>query len=64
LLESWTEHLRQHRRVTNADRVREEAVRRYLSGSPKVTHYVAAEPSNETERQHGDNPAVSPGPAT
>ena len=46
LVESWTEHLRQHRRVTNADRALESVVHRYLSETPKVTHYVAAEPAN------------------
>jgi quinol monooxygenase YgiN len=45
LVESWMEHLRQHERVTNADRVVQEAVQRFhLSGQPKVTHLVAAEP--------------------
>ncbi|HVZ51204.1 MAG TPA: MFS transporter [Pseudolabrys sp.] len=43
LVDSWLEHLRQHRRVTNADRVLQESVRRYhLGEAPKVTHYVAA----------------------
>jgi MFS family permease len=41
-VESWTEHLRQHERVTNADRVLEEEVGRLLSGTSKVTHFVAA----------------------
>jgi MFS family permease len=45
LLESWLEHLRQHERVTNADRVVQDAVNRFHhSGQPKVTHYVAAAP--------------------
>jgi hypothetical protein len=43
LVESWTEHLRQHHRVTNADRALEGAVHRYSIETPKVTHYVAAE---------------------
>ena len=44
LVESWMEHLRQHERVTNADRVVQEAVQRFhLAGAPKVTHYIAAE---------------------
>jgi MFS family permease len=43
LVESWLEHLRQHRRVTNADRILQSAVHRYhLAGTPKVTHFVAA----------------------
>jgi len=44
LVESWMEHLRQHERVTNADRVVQEAVQRFhLHGAPKVTHFIAAE---------------------
>jgi MFS family permease len=44
LVESWIEHLRQHERVTNADRLVQDAVQRFtLSGAPKVTHYIAAE---------------------
>jgi MFS family permease len=45
LVESWMEHLRQHERVTNADRVVQEAVQRFhCEGEPKVTHFIAAEP--------------------
>ncbi len=42
LVESWMEHLRQHERVTNADRIVQQAVQRFhLHGSPKVTHFIA-----------------------
>ena len=44
LVDSWVEHLRQHERVTNADRILQEAVDRFqVSGEPKVTHLIAAE---------------------
>jgi quinol monooxygenase YgiN len=44
LVESWMEHLRQHERVTEADRVVQNAVHRFhLTGEPKVTHLIAAE---------------------
>ena len=44
LVGSWMEHLRQHERVTNADRLVQEAVQRFhLDGEPKVTHFLAAE---------------------
>ena len=44
-VELWLEHLRQHERVTKADRVVQEAVQRFhFHGEPKVTHFVAAEP--------------------
>jgi MFS family permease len=43
LTDSWVEHLRLHRRVTNADRVIEQSVRRFQTvGEPKTTHLVAA----------------------
>jgi len=42
LTDSWIEHLRLHQRVTNADRVIEQSVRRFqASGEPKTTHLVA-----------------------
>src|SRR4029077_10856379 len=45
LLDSWLEHLRQHERVTNADRVLQETVHRFqVEGAPKITHLIAAEP--------------------
>ncbi|MGB7101656.1 MAG: MFS transporter [Xanthobacteraceae bacterium] len=38
------EHLRQHERVTQADRIVQEAVEQFdLTGEPKVTHFIAAE---------------------
>jgi MFS family permease len=44
LVESWLEHLRQHERVTHADRVLEEEVLRFnLDGAPTVTHMIAAQ---------------------
>jgi len=44
LVESWLEHLRQHERVTNADRVLQEVVRRFhTDGTPRVTHLIAAQ---------------------
>ena len=45
LLDSWTEHLRQHERITNADHVLQEDILRFQKGDvPKVTHLIAAEP--------------------
>jgi hypothetical protein len=44
MLDSWVEHLRQHERFTEADRVREQEARRFhTDGAPKVTHLIAAE---------------------
>ena len=44
LVDSWLEHLRQHERVTNADRIMQTQVQRFqLEGTPKVTHMIAAE---------------------
>jgi MFS family permease len=44
LVESWGEHLRQHARVTVADRVVEERAYAFHNGTepPKVTHWLAA----------------------
>ena len=42
LIESWLELMYQHERVTNADRVHEDQIRRLLSKSPKVTHLIAS----------------------
>jgi MFS family permease len=44
LVASWMDHLRQHERVTNADRIVQECVHRFqMSGEPKVTHLIAAD---------------------
>lgn len=44
LVESWAEHLRQHSRVTAADRRIEDRARAYHSGDepPRVRHWIAA----------------------
>jgi MFS family permease len=42
LVDSWIEHQRQHRRVTNADKQAEAEVHRFQTkGAPTVTHYIA-----------------------
>lgn len=38
LVDSWLEHLRQHERVTEADRRVEERIHGLLLGGPKITH--------------------------
>jgi MFS family permease len=44
LVESWLDHLRQHQRVTQADRLLQETIARYqISSAPKVAHWLAAE---------------------
>jgi MFS family permease len=44
LTDSWLEHLRHHERVTKADRIMEQAVRRFQTGGePKTTHWVGAQ---------------------
>jgi hypothetical protein len=47
LLDSWLEHLRQHKRVTNADRVLQVHVQRFLKAEMIVTHLIAAESAND-----------------
>jgi len=43
LVESWSEHMRQHARFTEADRATEDAVRAFHLGEglPVISHYVA-----------------------
>ena len=42
-VDSWLEHLRQHERVTNADRiVQDAALKFHIDGMPKVTHLLGA----------------------
>ena len=47
LVASWTEHLRQHQRVTNADYVLQERSLRLLQEEPQITHFVAPRPNVE-----------------
>jgi len=42
IVESWAEHLRQHERLTSADRDLEENVRRFESKATKVRHFIYA----------------------
>lgn len=44
LVESWIEHLRQHERVTHADRVLQEHIHRLLQHMPAVRHLISVEP--------------------
>jgi MFS family permease len=42
MLDSWAEHMRQHERVSQADREQQELVARFQhDGDPKVTHLIA-----------------------
>jgi predicted MFS family arabinose efflux permease len=44
MIASWLEHLRQHQRVTNADRIVQDVVGQFeLAAEPKVTHFIAAQ---------------------
>jgi predicted MFS family arabinose efflux permease len=44
LTDSWLDHLRLHRRVTKADGISEQAVRRFQIGDgPKTTHLISAQ---------------------
>jgi MFS family permease len=52
LVESWLEHLRQHQRVTNADRLVQDCISRFqIAGEPKVSHFVAAEAGTHRIRE-------------
>jgi hypothetical protein len=42
LIDSWTEHLRQHDRITHADKDVEDSIRRFqVQGQPIVTHWLS-----------------------
>src|SRR6516162_2051666 len=41
LSDSWLDHLREHGRVTRADRAVEEQVKRLAREPPRITHYIA-----------------------
>jgi predicted MFS family arabinose efflux permease len=44
LTDSWLEHMRLHRRVTKADRISQQAVRRFQIGEgPKTTHLIGVQ---------------------
>jgi hypothetical protein len=50
LVESWSEHLRQHDRATKSDREVEDAIRTFYSGVERTTHYVALVAANSPTR--------------
>lgn len=50
-VESWLEHLRQHARVTQADRKQEEIVRGLVLEEPKVSHLIAAERGHDPPKE-------------
>ena len=49
LTDSWLDHLRQHQRVTRADRAAEERVQRLAREPPRITHYLAARPKGSAD---------------
>ena len=49
LTDSWLDHLRQHQRVTRADRAHEERVQRLAREPPRITHYIAARPRGSAD---------------
>lgn len=48
IVESWGEHLRQHTRLTQADREAEERVERFLANPTKVKHFIYARSRNRS----------------
>jgi hypothetical protein len=57
LVDSWLEHLRQHRRVTKADRLVEDHVNHLVRDPPRVTHFIAAEVRPIARPQQPAHPA-------
>jgi len=59
LSDSWLDHLRQHERVTKADRDLEDAARRFQIGDgPATTHLIAVRP--RTRRGRGEQQVPHP----
>ena len=56
LVESWSEHMRQHARFTEADRATEDAVLAFHLGEglPVISHYVADHQPESHEK--GESP--------
>ena len=52
VVESWLEHLRQHERVTNADRMLQDHIHRLVQGTPKITHFIAAALGEDARSSH------------
>jgi predicted MFS family arabinose efflux permease len=50
-LESWEEHLRQHERVTKADRALQQAIRQLTQDEPAVTHFISANTVKSTTQK-------------
>ncbi len=46
LVHSWAEHLRQHERITRADRALEERISNYTLGEAKIRHLIYAAPKS------------------
>jgi len=64
LVESWVEHLRQHERVTEADRIIQERMRAFHQANtpPIVTHLIAGlhRATKAGQGTHGDAAALEP----
>lgn len=56
LVESWLEHLRQHERVTKADRLLQERAHRFLLQPEKVTHLISPEEGPHALHERGAEP--------
>ncbi|MFZ3118582.1 MAG: MFS transporter, partial [Variovorax sp.] len=62
LVESWAEHLRQHRRVSNADAdLQNEAIRFHIGpGKPVVHHFLALDMTHARAAAQGAQAAQEP----
>ncbi len=54
LVESWVEHLRQHERVTETDRVLQQRVEALLLSPANVTHLIAADSARQAKESRKD----------
>jgi predicted MFS family arabinose efflux permease len=64
LVESWLEHLRQHKRVTNADRMLQQQVHGLLKSPPTITHLISAHGVPADAQARADPSEKIAGPST
>jgi hypothetical protein len=54
IVHSWAEHERQHTRFTMADKKAEEQVLNFVSGEPKVRHFIWADRDKAHQHPSGE----------
>jgi hypothetical protein len=62
MVESWAEHMRQHRRVSKTDADVQAQVKRFhVGGAPKVQHFLALRPGRTVVNDGASSPGLREG---